>query len=274
MIKHMKIQKFNQIDYYSWLVRQVVDKQMDLSDVMEILQEYYQVWFNNYYKQLSIVRERKKQLDNQIVNMQNRLALNIKSVNNCKQILDIVDEKIKHYNTLLEIEKIIINSYMGLEEKYEEKLSKAYMKNNTKKIKNADKRLHELRKRQYFVLDPDWIGSRIVPVYEDTPQANSGFKGRYYEKYLEDGGAILSKYGMRMDAAKRTNSILTYKYVISKIRTNLETQVVNLQEKQLLNDKIPKLEQDIKSTEIKLNKLKPKSEQLIIFDMLWNNIMN
>lgn len=274
LTKHMKIQKFNQIDYYIWLVRQVVDKNMDLSDVMEILQDYYQIWFNNYYKKLSGIREKKKQLDSQIVNMQRGITLNINSVNNYKQVLNVIDEKIKNYDLLYEIDKEIIFNYKVLEEEYENKRLQGYVNNNTKKTKKYEKKLHELKKRQYFVLEPGWKGSRVVPVYEDTPAANSDFKGRYYYKYFSDNSVIFSKYGQRMEAAKRVNSILTYKYVIAKIRKNLEAQANRMEARILLNDAVPRMEKDIETSINKLNKMQQNSRELVVFDMLWNNIMN
>lgn len=278
LTKHMKIQKFNQIDYYIWLVRQVVDKQMDLSDVMEILQDYYQIWFNNYYKELSYIRERKKQLDSQIVNMQKTINSNIKSVNHYRQVLDVLDEEIKNYDLLFRINQDIIYDYRYLlESKYIDKVKKAYYKSTGKKSKKYEKRLHELEKRQYFVLEPGWKGSRVVPVYEDTPPANSDFKGRYYYKYLEDGGRIFSKYGMKMEAAKMVDSILTYKHVITKIRKSLEAHAICIEERILLNARIPEMEKNILENINKLNKMQmqsKKSGELVIFDMLWNNIMN
>lgn len=273
LTKHMKIQKFNQIDYYIWLVRQVVDKQMDLSDVMEILQDYYQIWFNNYYKELSYIRERKKQLDSQIINMQKGITFNIKSVNDCKQVLGVLNEKLSQFSLCYGfLEELIINNYETLSEKQAEIIN-SYANNNTKKNKKLEKRLHELEKRQYFVLGPGWKGSRIVPVY-DTIQASSGLKGRYSKKYLQDGSVIISKYGMRMEAANMVNHIIGYKYVITKIRKYLEKYVNYAEEKILLDAELSRMEKDIETSINKLNKMQQNSEELVVFDMLWNNIMN
>lgn len=267
LTKHMKIQKFNQIDYYIWLVRQVVDKQMDLSDVMEILQDYYQIWFNNYYKELSVIRERKKQLDSQIVNMQKGITFNIKSVNDCKQVLNVIDEEIKNYDLLYEINKEIICKSKVLEEEYKNKRLKGYANNNTIEPIKHEKRLHKLKKREYFFLKPE-----VVPVYEDDPIIALGSKGRYSKKYFS--GEFVIDNAMRKEATKRVNSIMAYKYIISNIRNNLVSQSKRKEARVLLNDAIPRMEKEIEGTINKLNKTQQNSGELVVFDMLWNNIMN
>lgn len=175
----MKIQRLRTIDFYSWLVRQVVDKQMTLLDVREVLQTDYDYWFNGFYKKLSQIRENKKQIDQQIIKYQSSINKFSKDLSSTKIELELAKSKADNAYNLLETTfkegQQWVNELDNLKKKYPNYSNKESQEYKLNKIE-IDKTLQNIQNGML-----QWANKGID--ISDITKSLGQYRDEIYKKY-------------------------------------------------------------------------------------------